>query len=145
MHQVTAAPSGLGDLEELQLGCLGTIRTILGVFSPGHEEKIPTLQPLQVPFEIQALKKTRGLAIGSSSRGSPLLREVTSKERRSGIFSIEWHKLLPSSFASSTMPSFLSFVRFLSSCIILFCLLAFTNDSFCRFFIAPIFLGTANP
>ena len=80
------------------------------------------------------------MVIVSSSRGSSLLREVTFKEGRFGIFSIQRHKLAPCSSASSTMPNFLNCVRLSSPCIILCfrlilcCPLAFTNDSFCRFF-----------
>ena len=42
MHQATATLSDLGGLEELQLGYLVIVKTILGVFSPGHVEKIPS-------------------------------------------------------------------------------------------------------
>ena len=105
MHQVTAAPSSLGDLGELQLGCLVTIRTILGVFSPGHEEKIPTLETFASALWDTGVEEDAGIGHCIKLQRLPLLREVTCKERRSGIFSIEWHKLLPSSFASSTMPT----------------------------------------
>ena len=43
MHQATATLLDLGGFEELQSGLL-RVKTILGVFSAGHVEKIPTVE-----------------------------------------------------------------------------------------------------
>ena len=43
MHEATAIPPDEGDFEELESGFLG-VKTILGVFSSGHVEKISSVE-----------------------------------------------------------------------------------------------------